>query len=31
VDEENRARFQIGYAPDGYSGLRDALGATSGA
>ncbi len=26
VDEENRARFQIGYAPDGYSGLRDALG-----
>ena len=26
VDEANRARFQIGYAPDGYSGLRDALG-----
>lgn len=26
VDEDNRARFQIGYAPDGYSGLRDALG-----
>ena len=26
MDEENRARFQIGYAPDGYSGLRDALG-----
>ncbi len=26
VDEENRSRFQIGYAPDGYSGLRDALG-----
>jgi len=26
VDEANRTRFQIGYAPDGYSGLRDALG-----
>lgn len=26
VDEDNRVRFQIGYAPDGYSGLRDALG-----
>lgn len=26
VDAENRARFNIGYAPDGYSGLRDALG-----
>ncbi len=26
VDEANRARFHIGYAPDGYSGLRDALG-----
>ena len=26
VDEANRVRFQIGYAPDGYSGLRDALG-----
>lgn len=26
VDEENRARFAIGYAPDGYSALKDALG-----
>ncbi|MCS4231073.1 DNA primase [Stenotrophomonas maltophilia] len=26
VDEANRTRFQIGYAPDGYSGLRDTLG-----
>jgi DNA primase len=26
VDAENRARFQIGYAPDGYSALKDALG-----
>ncbi|MDQ1064108.1 DNA primase [Stenotrophomonas rhizophila] len=26
VDEENRTRFAIGYAPDGYSALKDALG-----
>lgn len=26
VDAENRARFQIGYAPDGYGALKDALG-----
>ena len=26
VDEENRERFAIGYAPDGYSALKDALG-----
>ncbi|MBB4129174.1 DNA primase [Xanthomonas translucens] len=26
VDADNRARFQIGYAPDGYSALKDALG-----
>ncbi len=26
VDAENRARFSIGYAPDGYSALKDALG-----
>ncbi|MCW4456002.1 DNA primase [Flavobacterium sp. MXW15] len=26
VDAENRARFAIGYAPDGYSALKDALG-----
>lgn len=26
VDAENRARFQIGYAPDGYSALKDTLG-----
>lgn len=26
VDTENRARFAIGYAPDGYSALKDALG-----
>ncbi|HQZ31916.1 MAG TPA: DNA primase, partial [Arenimonas sp.] len=26
VDAENRARFGIGYAPDGFSALKDALG-----
>ena len=26
VDAETRARFSIGYAPDGYSALKDALG-----
>ncbi len=26
VDADNRARFAIGYAPDGYSALKDALG-----
>ena len=26
VDAENRARFAIGYAPDGFSALKDALG-----
>ncbi|MEN9175832.1 DNA primase [Xanthomonas perforans] len=26
VDADNRARFQIGYAPDGYSALKDTLG-----
>ncbi|MGH8108545.1 MAG: DNA primase, partial [Arenimonas sp.] len=26
VDAENRARFAIGYAPDGFNGLKDALG-----
>ena len=26
VDTENRARFAIGYAPDGFSALKDALG-----
>lgn len=26
VDAATRARFQIGYAPDGYSALKDALG-----
>ena len=26
VDEENRTRFAIGFAPDGYSALKDALG-----
>ena len=26
VDADNRMRFQIGYAPDGYSALKDALG-----
>ncbi len=26
VDAETRARFAIGYAPDGYSALKDALG-----
>ena len=26
VDADNRARFQIGYAPDGFSALKDALG-----
>ncbi|KRG38075.1 DNA primase [Stenotrophomonas panacihumi] len=26
VDADNRARFSIGYAPDGYSALKDALG-----
>ncbi|MFC6840102.1 DNA primase [Xanthomonas theicola] len=26
VDADNRVRFQIGYAPDGYSALKDALG-----
>lgn len=27
VDADNRARFGIGYAPEGFSGLKDALGA----
>ena len=26
VDAENRARFGIGYAPEGFNGLKDALG-----
>jgi len=26
VDAENRARFSIGYAPDGFNALKDALG-----
>ena len=26
VDAENQARFGIGYAPDGFNGLKDALG-----
>ncbi len=26
VDEQTRARFNLGYAPDGFSALRDALG-----
>mgnify|MGYP001182022405 CR=1 FL=1 len=26
VDAENRTRFGIGYAPDGFNGLKDALG-----
>jgi DNA primase len=26
VDAENRARFAIGYAPEGFNGLKDALG-----
>ncbi|UKE73795.1 DNA primase [Xanthomonas graminis pv. phlei] len=26
VDADNRTRFQIGYAPDGFSALKDALG-----
>jgi DNA primase len=26
VDEENRQRFMIGYAPDGFDGLKSALG-----
>ena len=26
VDADNRARFSIGYAPDGFNGLKDALG-----
>jgi DNA primase len=26
VDEDNRARFGIGYAPEGFSALKDALG-----